>query len=311
MSSGREGIEQEAATWVAREDRGLDPRESAALSAWLDASVAHRVAWLRLKAGWKCSERLGALRRTAQPPMSPDWRRRAALAAGLLLALGAGLYFYLDPLGPRTFTTHLGERPVLHLADGTRVQLNTNTQVKTDMTRATRTVTLERGEAYFEVVHDDKRPFVVYAGNRRITDLGTKFSVRRNGDDIRVVVTEGRVRVDVLNTPVPAAPVYANGGNIVLAKADETLVASKSLKDLEDELHWRSGMLTFDQETLASAAEQFNRYNTRQILVEGGARDIRIGGSFRADNIDVFATLVRNALGLKVTQDENRIVISE
>jgi len=70
-------------------------------------------------------------------------------------------------------------------------------------------------------------------------------------------------------------------------------------------------MLTFDEETLADAAEQFNRYNRRQILVTGTARDIRIGGSFRADNVDVFVLLVRNALGLKVTQENEQIVISQ
>jgi transmembrane sensor len=70
-------------------------------------------------------------------------------------------------------------------------------------------------------------------------------------------------------------------------------------------------MLEFHQETLADAAAQFNRYNQRQIVVEGAARDIRIGGSFRADNVDVFVLLVRNALGLKVERGDEKIVISE
>ena len=56
-------------------------------------------------------------------------------------------------------------------------------------------IELASGEAYFDVVHDASRPFTVYAGNRRITDIGTKFSVFRNGDDVRVTVREGRVRV--------------------------------------------------------------------------------------------------------------------
>ncbi len=68
-------------------------------------------------------------------------------------------------------------------------------------------MTLDAGEAYFEVVHDAQRPFVVYAGNRRITDLGTKFSVFRNGDDVRVVVREGRVQVEMLDASGSAAPV--------------------------------------------------------------------------------------------------------
>ncbi len=69
------------------------------------------------------------------------------------------------------------------------------------MTSTVRTVTLDGGEAYFEVVHDARHPFVVLAGNRRITDLGTKFSVSREGDHVQVVVKEGRVRVTLSHQP--------------------------------------------------------------------------------------------------------------
>jgi transmembrane sensor len=70
-------------------------------------------------------------------------------------------------------------------------------------------------------------------------------------------------------------------------------------------------MLVFNQKTRADAAEEFNRYNNKRIVVSGSARDIRIGGSFRADNIEVFAQLVRNALGLKVAETNGQIEISE
>jgi len=105
--------------------------------------------------------------------------------------------------------------------------------------------------------------------------------------------------------------VIAVEGNMVLAKAEETLVTPKSQKEMDDDLSWRRGMLTFEQETLAAAAEEFNRYNARKIVVRGSAREIRIGGSFRADNIEVFAQLVKSALGLKVTQTPSEITISQ
>ena len=89
----------------------------------------------------------------------------------------------------------------VRLADGTQVELNTNTRLHADVNGLSRTVMLDSGEAYFDVVHDAKRPFTVYAGNRRITDIGTKFSVFRDGDDVRVTVREGKVRVDVLHEP--------------------------------------------------------------------------------------------------------------
>jgi transmembrane sensor len=311
----RENVEEVAAQWVAREDRDLTADELRVLSNWLDAAPANQIEYLRQKAGWQRTERLAALRGSyvRHVPMLAS-RYRYAIAAVLLVGLVAvGVKVYLNdrPSLPQTYIAGLAEHPILRLSDGTRIQLNTNTQVKTQVTGAQRTVTLERGEAYFEVVHDDKRPFVVYAGDRRITDLGTKFSVSRQGDDVKVIVTEGRVRVDTLDAPVLVAPVFAGAGNVVLSKADGTLVAAQNEKELDDDLSWRTGVLNFDQATLADAAQQFNRYNARKIIVVGQAREIRIGGSFRADNIEVFAQLVKNALGLKVTQAPDQITISQ
>jgi transmembrane sensor len=312
-----EKTEQTAAQWVAREDRGFGPGEDAALSVWLEASTANRLAYLRLRTSWENSARLAALQNSPRFSDRTLARRNwgaLALAAALTVAvLGGGAYYYIARQGQQVvYATRIGERPTLRLSDGTRIQLNTDTAVRASITHATRTVTLEKGEAYFEVVHDANRPFTVLAGNRRITDLGTKFSVRRDGDKVYVVVKEGRVRVDSLDSaPMPAAPVYAEGGHVVLAKADEMLVAPKSQKDLSDDLSWRDGLLVFNQKTLADAAEEFNRYNSKRIVVSGAARDIRIGGSFRADNIEVFAQLVRNALGLKVTEAGGQIEISQ
>jgi transmembrane sensor len=317
--SENEQIQQQAAQWVAREDRGLAADESAALSAWLDECTSNRLAYLRLKTSWEGSARLAALQN------SPHFRDRSALrlmgtrAAATLVAIfvtaaiGGGVFYYNSLQGQRVvYSTQIGQRPTLRLSDGTRIQLNTNTSVQANITRAMRTVTLEKGEAYFDVVHDASRPFVVLAGNRKITDLGTKFSVRRDGDKVYVVVKEGRVRVDSVGaSPMPAMPIYADGGNVIVAKADEMLVAPKSAQDMSDDLSWRSGMLVFNQKTLADAAEEFNRYNRKQIVVDGAARDIRIGGSFKADNIEVFALLVRNALGLRVTDENDQILISK
>lgn len=316
MVSEHKDIEELAGHWVAREDRGLSAEETAARDIWLDKATAHRLAYLRLKSGWERTERLAALRPALGDEMRESWlvRHRALAAVAAILAVLAactGIYLHMRTASSATYVAKGNARPILHLADGTRIQLNTDTQVRTDVTTAHRTVMLEHGEAYFDVVHDAQRPFVVIAGDRRITDLGTKFSVRRDGDDVKVIVKEGRVRVDILDNNQAAAPVYAVGGNVVVAKSDETLVANATARDLDDQLSWRTDMLEFHQETLADAAAQFNRYNQRQIAVEGGARDIRIGGSFRADNVDVFVLLVRNALGLKVKEDEDKITISQ
>jgi transmembrane sensor len=307
-----EETEELAARWLAREDRGLTDAEKLALAAWLDESILNRVAWLRLKASWTRAERLAALK---GPVPATETRTRLrprlllAIAAALVLMVGGGaLLAWRLTAAEQVFVTGIGGIQAVRLADGSRMELNTSTKVHADVTAARRTVTLESGEAYFDVVHDARRPFTVYAGNRRITDLGTKFSVYRNGDDVRVLVREGRVQVDILDKPEVNAPVVAQAGHAVIAKGGETLVMAKP--DIAADLSWRSGMLVFNQQTLGEAAEQFNRYNPRKLVVEGDARKIRIGGSFKADNVDVFVLLLHRGFGLSVNDQGKRITVS-
>ena len=80
---------------------------------------------------------------------------------------------------------------------------------------------------------------------------------------------------------------------------------------MENELSWREGMLVFDRSTLADAVAEFNRYNRRKLVIEGEvAGEVRIGGSFEADNIDAFGRLLQQAFGLSVEDRGDEIVIS-
>jgi transmembrane sensor len=307
-------IEQAAALWLAREDFGLTAAERDALDAWLARSSRHKVAYLQLKAAWSRTERLAALKSPALhvlAPRSGAMRRFALLAAAtVVMFFGGSVYLSWRQQSEHAYATLVGRMRTVQLADGSRMELNTNTHVRADVTDKLRVVTLESGEAYFDVIHDARHPFTVYAGNWRITDLGTKFSVFLDGDDVRVLVREGRVRVDPLHGPVPSRPTVAEAGYAVLAKGAETLVLSKPDADIASDLSWRGGVLEFDHQPLAEVAVQFNRYNAKQIQIEGSARKIPIGGSFKADNVDVFVQLLHRGFGLSVNDQGDRVVIS-
>ena len=308
-----DAIEQAAALWLAREDAGLTSPERAALDAWLAQSSRHKVAYLQLKAAWDRTERLAALKRPS--PRAPSPRPGYAYRLALLVAATVVIFFGSVHLpwrqqNEQAYTTLVGGMRTVQLADGSRMELNTNTHVRADVTGKLRIVTLESGEAYFDVIHDARHPFTVYAGNWRITDLGTKFSVFLDGDDVRVLVREGRVRVDPLHGPVPSRPTVAEAGHAVLAKGLETLVLPKPDADIASDLSWRSGVLEFEHQPLGDVAAQFNRYNVKQIVIEGSARKIPIGGSFKADNVDVFVQLLHRGFGLSVSDQGDRVVIS-
>ena len=201
MSAQR--IEEEAACWLMRRDEpDWSPADQAALDVWLQGSMAHKAAFWRLEQGWAAAGRLAA---TAQRGHEVSRPRRGlalfAIAASLLLAIGLAVAVLLpapathDP-DVQQFATRVGERRAVALADGSRIELNTGTRLRAALAAGTRELWLDEGEAYFDVAHDAQRPFIVHAGSRTITVLGTKFAVRLDRGRVQVAVSEGRVRID-------------------------------------------------------------------------------------------------------------------
>ncbi len=130
-------------------------------------------------------------------------RQRQGIA--LALCLGLGAVWWTDPAyHTQTLATAPGERAAWTLADGSRVRLNTATQVGIAFHLRSRRLTLADGEATFEVAHAPwhgllpalERPFTVTAGKTVVEDIGTVFNVRRQpGDQVEISVQTGRVRV--------------------------------------------------------------------------------------------------------------------
>ncbi|HXE84639.1 MAG TPA: FecR domain-containing protein [Gemmatimonadales bacterium] len=316
---GAREIEEQAAAWLVREDSEHWSRtDEAARDDWIAADTAHRVAYLRLKSVWDRSGRLGALRgvnpRPAAEPRAQGrfraWRRIAACLVPLAAAGAAVGYWYTHSRD--IYRTPVGAHETIHLADGSSVELNTNTELRAILTPKAREVVLEQGEAFFQVVHDPAKPFVVLAGRSRITDLGTKFSVRREGDQVQVIVTQGRVKIENLDDPRALRAILAKPDMQVIASVAGTLVAARSAEQVQRALSWRSGVLVFDQETLAAAATEFNRYNRKQLVLESAkVAGTRIGGSFEATNVEAFARLLRVGFGFRVTESGSKLRVAE
>jgi len=192
------------------------------------------------------------------------------------------------------------------IADGSTVTLNTDTAVHILITDKTRRVKLDHGEAFFQVAKDPNRPFVVEVGKRRVMAVGTQFSVRREGSDIQVIVTEGAVRLthaQLTEELLPAGAVAHAGESGVLVKQGSRTAA-------EEQLSWRQGVLHFREVTLAEAAAEFNRYNIRQVVIEDPtAADYLVAGDFRATNVEAFVRLLQRGYPIKVKQQANRLVL--
>jgi transmembrane sensor len=316
-------IEERAARWVLlREEPTWSPADEAELDAWLAESDAHKVAYWRLECGWREADRIASLGAPQDSPYQASrWHQRRsswqplAIAASLVLVFTAFLlqwpsFFPSQHMAQVQFETPLGGHKVVTLSDGTKVELNTDTVIKAAVNDRRRTVWLERGEAFFDVAKHKGRDFVIYAGARTITVLGTKFSVRRDPDEIVVAVLEGRVRVEDKASRGRDQEATITAGDVAIATDDSTLVRN-STEAVEQQLAWRSGRLLFEGETLAAAAEQFNRYNRKQLVFgDPEAARILVGGSFFARNVDQFARLLEDAYGLNVQDSPGRIILS-
>lgn len=322
MSRAREARDRAAQWIVARGEPGWSETDEAELEAWLAQSDMNRIAYLRLDHSWNEADRIASLGRNMAPQPFHDHRARSwwmpiATAASLATVVAFGWAQYPrwtagEPQVATTrFDTRIGGHRIIGLPDGTKVELNTASVVRTALEADRRDVWLDKGEVYFEVAHDKNRPFVVHAGARQVTVLGTKFSVRRDGDKVSVFVREGRVRVDDIEDARAVRSTTITGGDIALAQGSATLVTGKAEERVEDALAWRRGMLNFDQEPLSDVAAEFNRYNRQQLVVaDPSAAGIRIGGMFPASRPEDFVRLLRDAYGLRIEETPEAIRIS-
>ena len=282
------------------------------LAAWLTTSKACCAAFWRLEAAWDRTHRLAALKaERLERPFSVDVRLarpwfRSGAAAIAIAVIGVSLGAYALWQKGTTYQTPVGGREIITLADGSQIELNTNTVLETQITKDARSVRLIRGEAYFRVQHDESRPFVVLASGKRITDLGTVFTVRDDAGSVRVALLEGKARFDAGGKPVVMKP-----GDKIVATADRLTVSHSQLQNLDADLGWRRGVVIFKRTSLAQVAAEFNRYNeTKLVITDPQIAELTVGGTFPANNVQLFGRMASEILGLHVVHRENKIAIS-
>jgi transmembrane sensor len=175
-----------------------------------------------------------------------------------------------------------------------------------------RRVKLDQGEAFFEVSKDGARPFVVEIADKRVIAVGTQFSVRRENNDIRVLVTEGRVWIERRGTADKAAQTQLAAGSEARTSQTAVLIDRPAPAQVEQLLSWRTGYIIFRDTALADAVADFNRYSARKIYIEDPAiAGIRIGGNFRSGDADAFLWLLHSGFPINVEQRSDRIILTK
>lgn len=334
-----ETIDHEAADWLTKLDSGrFSKAERNALRDWLKQDAAHATALRSLASIWsdmdlmlnECLEPEYAQRANIFSVFSSlNWAQAAFTLFGLSIISVLIALLYLD-LGldssPKVevafYATDIGDQRIESLEDGSIAHLNTDSMIETEFTESMRIIRLLKGEALFDVTHDPDRPFVVYAGDRRVQAIGTRFVVRLTSENIVVTVTEGQVelsRRDEESGPLMAQSIGASAAQeVILIREGETVVAEERADAPEPEtmeageidrhLSWASGQLVFQNERLEQVIEEVGRYVPGSIVIDDPElADVRVNGRFQIGDTDALLEAIEVSLSITAIRDDEVI----
>jgi len=313
-------LAEEAADWDIRlRSAACTAADREAFERWCAADAARAEAFEGLQLGigalkdaYATSPRLRAMRDQAQSlrPAPQPWRIAAGVAAATLAAGAIGGFVYTHPGqggsslatmelprgAPSVYQTAVGERTAVTLSDGSVVTLNTRSRLVVNYTPTHRDVTLVAGQAMFNVAHNTARPFVVTAGSRQVTAVGTAFDVRLDRKQVKVTLIEGKVRVEPARSSIwrvaPLAPKTLVAGEELVASNGSPMV-TVAPANIPVETSWRQGVVVFNDTPLVDAVAEINRYSPDPISVGDDALgQLRINGRFRTNEPLAFVNAV-------------------
>lgn len=324
---------EQAAEWLVEFESGpLDEAQRRAFVTWLKRSPVHVEEFLQLSV---MRERLGhtpALHASLEDLLAEaqetvvgltdapsvearntrgSRRVRFALAASVLMVAAGGLLTALLVYGDgeRTYRTGFGEQRSISLADGTVLALNTSSEVRVHLGKQLRSATLVSGEAMFDVAKDASRPFTVSAGPLDIRVVGTRFNIYRQAAQTTLTVLEGKVEVKpVGHSPeadtadLPALPRAVVAGEQFVA-ASSGVVAARPVANAERAAAWTARRVIFDNEPLSKVLTEFNRYNSRSLVV--GDPDLaqrKVSGVFKVHDVDVLLAFLENEQDIRLVR---------
>lgn len=254
-------------------------------------------------------------RRRAAPPSTAHRWRTPALRAAVAVVLLLGAVFAWQgtrgggaPEAGMTFATAVGERDSVQLPDGTRVLLGPGSRLVLAAGYGDRARDVElRGEALFDVPHDDARPFVVQAGGARVRDIGTVFTVQADPGGVRVVVTEGAVAL--------GAEQDAGDGEMVLREGERGVLPEGGTRPeraaaTADDLAWTRGELVFRDAPVTEVAAELRRwYGVEVRAADAAVAGRRLTASFQGEDSRQVLEVIALALGAEMTMRGDTAVL--
>lgn len=294
----------EAAGWLLRNGDVEQPQaERSAFEEWLARDPENRHAYdaaKRLMGEARIAIESDATLRDHEA--KPGGVGKRVVGMSLALAVAGGLFV----LGDGTMRLQAdvisgaGEMPVVTLEDGSVVQMNASSAVAYDFSGQRRTVRLLRGQAFFQVASDPRRPFTVDAGATRVTALGTAFDVRRGEGETDVTVTHNAVLVEFADKRLASVRV----GEGEQAVYDHARGANEvRTRDAAAALAWTRGQLVVDNQPVSYVVGEMNRHFSGRIVVASDAlAGRRVSGTMAIADVEAALSFLERALGVRTTR---------
>jgi len=294
-----------------------------AFETWLAADERHRASWDEVQRCWQLLDdaqaspdllrlrgevldRVHARARRRAPLWRAPFFQRLAFAVGCAAVVGIASLLWLSSR-PEIYRTGPAEHLSIALADGSRVELDSSSDLSVRYSSQARELSLTRGQARFLVAHDAARPFSVTAVSRRIVATGTDFDVDLLGGSLYVTLLEGHVVVlpSGQSAQRPGSSKLEAGEQLTVSPNGETRIGQAGGDRITA---WQNRQIIFDDEPLASAIERINRYSSdRLVLADGAVGTLRISGVFRTGNLAGFVDTLTHYL--PVDSERRRDVI--
>lgn len=276
-----------AATWLVRLARPTaGEADWLAFDAWLEESDLHRDAYDVAVGLWSEFEAAAPnLAAMLETPRAPRAWSRWGIAAGAVAAALAVAIIPWSELTARTvvYQTGKGERRVITLEDGTRIDLNAGSRLTVRLGAKDRRVTMYDAEAVFDVSKDPRRPFLIHVGDRTVRVVGTQFNVRRRDGVESVTVRRGVVEVS------PAAGKAGRSYRLTIGqRLDHREGATGSTiraAEPDEAMSWRSGRLIYREEPLANVAADLSQYTSTPVrIADARTAKLSFSGVLLTDN---------------------------
>lgn len=316
-----DAITDTAAHWCMRlHAEDCTAAERKAFEQWLKAHPLHAIEYNAMLEVWDIAGQIEPLNpapvRQAQadrpdhvrPRRGGRWAKLAAAAAVVAMALPiAGYVGWHQGWLPDAYETYNADTAtrLVMLEDGSRAELNLGTELTYANYRDRRSVTLTKGEAFFEVSHDSTHPFVVDAGAGSIRVTGTRFNVWVYQDQVRVTLVEGSVQINSDRAHPSSSHALAPGMQAIYKTGDDApLISQTEARDTS--LAWRNGKLIFNDLPLSQALPLINRYlQTPILLADSATGAMRLGGSYNTHDLSSLLGSLPKVLPVYVTQNQN------